>query len=224
MPARRSRGLFITFEGIDGCGKTTQLNLLAASLRRRRIPFLVTREPGGTALGERVRKVLLSGASAGMDPRTEVLLMFASRAQHVAQVIRPALARGRIVLCDRFTDASLAYQGYGRGLDLAFIRRLHAVACRNLQPNLTFVIEIDPRTSVRRARRRLSTSRRDEGRFERETLGFYGRVRRGYQALARREPRRVKLIPGEDAPENIHQRVLAHLRRLFPGLRPGGRR
>lgn len=213
MPSRAARGRFFTFEGIDGCGKTTQLNLLADYLTRLRVPFLVTREPGGTELGERIRKILLSAQSTGMTPEDELLLYFASRAQNVAQTIRPALARGRVVLCDRFTDASLAYQGYGRGLDLDFIRRLDRFACRGLKPNLTFVIDIDPRTSVRRARRRNISARRDEGRFEREALDFYRRVRGGYRALARREPRRVRLIPGEDTPENIHQKILAHLRR-----------
>ena len=220
MSARAARGRFLTFEGIDGCGKTTQLRLLARAWRRRGFSVVTTREPGGTPLGERIRRLLLGRASAGMDPHAELLLMFAARAQHVRQVIRPALARGRVVLSDRFTDASLAYQGYGRGLNLAFIRRLHRVACGGLRPDLTFVIDIDPRSSVRRARRRNARARRDEGRFEREALAFYRRVRRGYRALARREPRRVKLIPGEASPERIHSRVLAHASRLLAGRTP----
>jgi len=209
------RGLFITFEGIDGCGKTTQLGLLARALRRRRVPVLTTREPGGTPVGERIRRILLSRAGSSMDPCTELLLMFAARAQHVAQVIRPALARGRVVLCDRFTDASLAYQGYGRGLDRDFIRRLHRRTCGGLWPDLTFVLDINPRTSVRRARRRNARARRDEGRFEREALAFYHRVRRGYRVLARREPRRIALIPGEDTPRAIHEKTLARALRLL---------
>ena len=220
MSARAARGRFLTFEGIDGCGKTTQLRLLARAWRRRGFSVVTTREPGGTPLGERIRRLLLGRASAGMDPHAELLLMFAARAQHVRQVIRPALARGRVVLSDRFTDASLAYQGYGRGLDLDFIRRLHEAACGGLRPDLTFVIDIDPRSSVRRARRRNARARRDEGRFEREALAFYRRVRRGYRALARREPRRVKLIPGEASPERIHSRVLAHASRLLAGRTP----
>lgn len=215
MPAPRRRGRFLTFEGIDGCGKTTQLRLLARALRRRRLPVLVTREPGGTKLGERIRSLLLRRRSAGMDPRTEVLLMFASRAQNVAEVIRPALGRGLIVLCDRFTDASLAYQGYGRGVDRGFIRRLHRFACQGVNPDMTFVLDIHPGTSVRRARRRNTAARRDEGRFELETRAFYDRVRRGYYALARQEPRRVKVIPGEDSIEAIHQKILACLRPLL---------
>jgi dTMP kinase len=218
MPARKARGLFLTFEGIDGCGKTTQLNLLADYLARLRLPCLVTREPGGTDLGEQIRKILLRRSSQGMDPRNEVLLYFASRAQNVAQVIRPALEEGRIVLCDRFTDASLAFQGYGRGLDLRFIRQLHKFACREVNPNLTFVLDINPETSVRRARHRNVSARQDEGRFEEEALSFHRRVRRGYRALARQEPRRVKLIPGEQSIEAIHQRIVTLARPLLARL------
>lgn len=212
VPSRRergSRGLFLTFEGIDGCGKTTQLNLLSDYLARLGLPYLVTREPGGTELGEQIRKILLRRSSAGMDARNELLLYFASRAQNVAQVIRPALADGLIVLCDRFTDASLAFQGYGRGLDLRFIRQLHRFACREVNPDLTFVLDIHPRTSVKRARKRNLSARDDEGRIEQEALEFHQRVRRGYRALARQEPRRIKLIPAEDDIDAIHQTIVA---------------
>src|SRR3989338_4719914 len=196
MPARTARGRFLTFEGIDGCGKTTQLRLLARALRRRGLSVLVTREPGGTPLGERIRRLLLGRASAGMDPHAELLLMFAARAQHVRQVIRPALASGLVVLSDRFTDASLAYQGYRRRIDIAPIRRLPRAAAGGLRPALTFVIDIAPRTSVRRARRRNRRARRDEGRFEREAVEFYRRVRRGYRApAARPRPRAVAIPP-----------------------------
>ena len=221
MSPRRRPGLFLTFEGIDGSGKTTQLRLFAEYLSRLRLPFLSTREPGGTELGERIRRLLLPRASSGIDPRTEVLLLFAARAQNVAQTILPALAQGRLVLCDRFTDASLAYQGYGRGLDLRFIRQLHRVACQNLKPDLTFVIDIDPSRSVRRARRRMAAARHDEARFEEEALEFHQRVRRGYNALSRQEPRRVKLIPGDDTIEAIHQKIIAAARPLLSRLTPG---
>jgi len=221
---RGARGLFLTFEGIDGCGKTTQLNLLSDYLARLGLPYLVTREPGGTELGEQVRKILLRRSSVGMDPRNELLLYFASRAQNVAQVIRPALAEGLTVLCDRFTDASLAFQGYGRGLDLRFIRRLHRFACQEVNPDLTFVLDIRPETSVKRARKRNLSARRDEGRFEQEALAFHQRVRQGYRALARQEPRRVKLIPAEDDIETIHQKIVAlarpRLARLSRKARP----
>lgn len=215
MLSRRARGRFITFEGIDGSGKTTQIKLLARHLRRQGIPCIVTREPGGTRLADRIRAILLSSRSAGMQPTTEVLLYFAARAENTARIIRPALAQGKIVLCDRFTDASMAYQGYGRRLGVSIVRRLHRFACEDLTPDLTLVLEIDPHTSVERARRRNKTARRDEGRFEQEALEFYARVRRGYRALARQEPRRVRLISGEDSPEVIHQRILKETRRLL---------
>lgn len=218
MKTKHPRGRLFTFEGIDGCGKSTQLQLFARHLRRQHIPFLVTREPGGTELGERIRKLLLPRASTGMDARMELLLLFASRAQNVAENILPALREGRIVLCDRFTDASLAYQGYGRGLDLRFIRQLHRFACQGLHPDLTFVVDINPLTSVRRARRRNTRAADDEGRFEQETLAFYRRVRRGYRILARQEPRRVKLIPGEDSIEAIHQKIVARAQPLLAGM------
>jgi dTMP kinase len=219
MP-RRYAGLFFTFEGIDGSGKTTQLQRFADYLGRLGLPFVVTREPGGTDLGERIRRVLLPRASAGMDPWTEVLLYFASRAQNVSQVILPALEQGRIVLCDRFTDASLAYQGYGRGLDLGFIRQLHRFACRGLQPHLTFVLDIAPAESVRRAEHRNTAAVEDESRFEAEALAFHRRVRRGYRSLARREPRRVKLVAGQGGVEDIHQRIVALARPLLARQKP----
>lgn len=219
-PARRNpRGLFFTFEGIDGCGKTTQLELFERHLKRARLPVVVTREPGGTELGERIRKLVLPSAPFQVDPRAEVLLLFASRAQNVAQVILPALHKGYLVLCDRFTDASLAYQGYGRGIPLASIRQLHRLACQGVDPDLTFVIDIDPATSVERARHRNVSARDDEGRFEQEAFDFYQRVQRGYHALARREPHRVKLIPGEDNIQSIHRKILGQANPLLERFR-----
>lgn len=205
---RRSKGLFITFEGIDGSGKTTQIRLLALHLKRRGHPVVVTREPGGTRLADRIREILLSSQSAGMQPTTELLLYFASRAENVARRIRPALEAGKIVLCDRFTDASLAYQGYGRQLGASIVRRLHQFTCQEIVPDLTLVLEIDPSSSVERARRRNRAKQRDEGRLEQETLEFYRRVRRGYRTLARQEPRRVRVLPGNDPPRAVHQSVL----------------
>jgi dTMP kinase len=146
-----------------------------------------------------------------LDPHTELLLLFASRAQNVAEVIRPALAKGKIVLSDRFTDASLAYQGYGRGLDRRFIRELNRFACQGLQPDLSFVLDIDPRLSVERARQRQRgrpSRARSQDRFEREALAFYRRVRRGYRELARREPRRVQWIHAQDTIERVQERIL----------------
>src|ERR1700739_1095850 len=148
------RGKFITFEGLDGTGKSTQMRKLAAALRESGHKVVETREPGGTVTGEKIRKVLLDSGTAGLAPLSEMALMFASRAQHIAEVIEPALAAGAIVLCDRFTDSTEAYQGNGRGLGSEPVRELHRVLCGNLQPDLTLLLDSSPHTSVNRARRR----------------------------------------------------------------------
>src|ERR1700710_1481587 len=148
------RGRFITFEGVDGCGKTTQFRHLAQWLRDHGKQVVETVEPGGTAIGQQIRRILLDPASAEIQPRTELLLYFASRAQNVDQVIRPALEAGKIVLCDRFTDSTLVYQGCGRGLEPEVVLALDRIACRGLQPDTTVLIDIDMETSLARARRR----------------------------------------------------------------------
>jgi len=149
-----ARGKFITFEGLDGSGKSTQLEKLARSLRARGLSVTVTREPGGTGTGEKIREVLLHSATAGLSPFTEMALMFASRAQHIHEVILPALAEGRIVLCDRFTDSTEAYQGGGRKLGSKAVLRLHEILCANLQPDLTILLDNEVSFSIERARRR----------------------------------------------------------------------
>jgi dTMP kinase len=189
-------GRFITFEGIDGCGKTTQLRLLAQRLREQGRAVVETVEPGGTEIGRQIRKILLDPAHSAIQHRTELLLYFASRAQNVDEVIRPALASGQIVLCDRFTDSTLAYQGHGRGLDPSVILELDHIACRGLKPDVTVLIDIDPETSLARARRRNERFGQDESRIDDEHAEFHARVRNGYLALARREPGRFVLIDG----------------------------
>ncbi len=214
-PMSLRRGKFITFEGIDGSGKTTQMGMVADWLEQMQVAHVVTREPGGTPLGEQIRAVLLRPSQAGMNPYTELLLMFASRAENVNRVIRPALAEGKVVLCDRFTDASVAYQGYGRGIPVSFIAALHRRVCGKLQPDLTLVIDIHPKTSVQRAREREDQAEVKEGRFEQEAEAFYRRVRRGYRTLAHKYPRRVKLVPGEGTIEEIHRGMMPFLEALF---------
>src|SRR6516164_8809398 len=188
------RGKFITFEGLDGTGKSTQMRKLGTVLRNAGHKVIETREPGGTATGEKIRKVLLDSGTAGLDPMAEMALMFASRAQHIAEVIEPGLAAGNIVLCDRFTDSTEAYQGSGRRLGSEPVRELHRVLCGDLQPDLTILMDSNPHASVNRARRRnqktskTSSRGHDENRFEQETRAFFGRVRDGYLAIARREP------------------------------------
>ncbi|MGA2716908.1 MAG: dTMP kinase [Bryobacteraceae bacterium] len=193
------RGRFITFEGIDGSGKTTQFRMLGSWLRDRGKEVIETVEPGGTAIGQQIRKILLDPANAGIQPRAELLLYFASRAQNVDQVIRPGLDSGRIVLCDRFTDSTLVYQGSGRGIDTNVVLDLDRIACRGLKPDLTFLIDIDLETSLARAKRRNDRIGQSESRIDEESVAFHERVRQGYLALAESEPDRFVVIDGRGA-------------------------
>jgi len=188
--------VFITFEGIDGCGKTTQFRMLGNWLRERGIEVTETVEPGGTAIGQQIRRILLDPANADIQPRTELLLYFASRAQNVDQVIRPGLDAGRIVLCDRFTDSTLVYQGAGRGIDSSVVLDLDRIACRGLKPDVTFLIDIDLETSLARAKRRNERVGSAESRIDEESAAFHERVRQGYLTLARSEPDRFVVIDG----------------------------
>lgn len=184
--------MFISFEGIDGAGKTTLLSTLVAWLKREQIAHVVTREPGGTRLGERVRELLLDPGHKGMSPRAELLLYSASRAQLVQEVVRPALAEGRWVLADRFIDATLAYQGYGRDLDIAMLRAIQEWATDRLWPHRTVLVDCD--LDLAAARQRLRPKARD--RIENEHRAFHQAVRRGYLDLARAEPDRITVIDG----------------------------
>jgi dTMP kinase len=191
------QGHFLTFEGMDGCGKTTQLRLLAHYLREHGHREVVeTVEPGGTEIGRQIRRILLDPASAAIHPRTELLLYFASRAQNVAEVIRPALEAGSVVLCDRFTDSTLVYQGCGRGLDPAIVLDLDRIACQGLRPATTILIDIDLETSLGRAKRRNERYGPSESRIDDESAAFHESVRKGYLALAAAEPERFIVIDG----------------------------
>jgi dTMP kinase len=205
------RGKFITFEGLDGVGKSTQMENLAAHLRERGIDLITTREPGGTALGEKLRTVLLSSRTAGLSPLAELGLMFADRAQHIDEQILPALARGQWVLCDRFTDSSEAYQGGGRELGRDNVLLLHRVLCQNLQPDLTILMISDIAHSLNRARRRnleqLKLINEDENRFEKENKAFYKRVLDTYLSIASREPERVIKIDARHPIASVHARI-----------------
>lgn len=207
------RGKFITFEGLDGTGKSTQMRKLAAVLREAGHKVVETREPGGTATGERIRRVALDSGTSGLTPLAEMALMFASRAQHIAEVIEPGLAAGAIVLCDRFTDSTEAYQGNGRRLGSDAVRELHRVLCGNLQPDLTILMDSNPQASLNRARRNQRVSKssgrsHDENRFEQETRSFFGRVREGYLAIAKREPGRVVIVDARGTPAQTHQKIV----------------
>jgi dTMP kinase len=200
----KPRGFFITIEGGDGAGKTTQARLLAAHLKSRGLPLVHTREPGGTSIAEAVRRVLLRPGTR-VSPMTELFLYEAARAQHVAEVVRPALAAGRTVLCERYTDATEAYQGWGRGLDRARIALLNRAATDGLKPDLTLLLEAPVSGGLRRARARANGG----DRLEREPDSFHSRVRAGYRAIARREPGRVKVVAWRDGIEETRARVAA---------------
>ena len=217
------RGFFLTFEGLDGSGKTTQLRRLAASLTAEGHPVVCLRQPGSTPLGDRIRSVLLDSRSetalGGIAPMAELALMFADRAQAIAQVIEPALAQGSVVLCDRFTDSSEAYQGAGRGLGSDCVLALHAAVCGNLQPDLTLLLLPPLEASLARARRRnqrvAQSQGKDENRFERESDAFYERIHAAYSRIAAREPARVVVLaedhPIEQIQRNIHRIVTERL-------------
>ena len=205
--------MFITLEGIEGSGKTTQLRKLA-----ERIPnVLVTKEPGGTVVADRIRAILLDTAMK-IDPVAELFLFAASRRQHVMEVIRPALAQGRVVICDRFTDATLAYQGFGRLLDLDKLRGLNEWATDGLHPDLTLIFDLPEEIGLTRARSRNTTAPVDEGRFELEDLRFHRRVREGYLALAAAAPQRYGVIDASATPDEVFAGVVDVLRKRAPGI------
>jgi len=215
VPSHAQRGKFITFEGLDGCGKSTQLKKLAAILSAEGVPVVVTREPGGTPTGEKIRQLLLDTNTSSLAPMAELALMFSARTQHIAEVIEPALAKGQVVLCDRFTDSTEAYQGGGRKLGSEIVLALHRVLCGSLQPDLTILMDSDVAASVDRARRRNKalSSKDDSGagnenRFEQESRAFFGRVRSTYLAIAAREPQRVVVIDARGTPEETHKRIV----------------
>lgn len=197
--------MFITFEGIDGCGKTTQIELLAARLAEREYSHLRTREPGGTALAETIRNYLLHSPEK-LDARAELLLFGASRAAHVAQIIRPALLCGEIVLSDRFADSSVAYQGGGLGLDKTFVRAMNAFATENLQPDATFFLDIEPQVAASRREAEI------EDRIEARGLEFQQRVRAAFLEIALEEPQRFCVLNGAQPRETLHAQIVEILR------------
>jgi dTMP kinase len=202
-----NRGIFITFEGIDGSGKTTQLRLLAERMRQAGHQVVEAVEPGGTEIGRQIRAILLDGRNTHLTPRAELLLYFASRAQNVEEVIRPALAEGRIVLCDRFTDSTLVYQGCGRGLGADVVLTLDEIACQGLQPDLTVLVDIDLDESLARARDRNATVSSSETRLDDESREFHRAVRDAYLSLAARESHRFQVIDGAASVEEVARRV-----------------
>jgi len=201
-----TKGLFITFEGADGCGKTTQIELLDKYLREKGKETLLTREPGAKGLGVKLREILLN-YDGEVSPQCESFLFLADRAQHIDCIIKPALKEGKIILCDRHTDSTVAYQGYGRGLDLERINMLNDIATGGLKPDLTIVFDVDVETSMQRVGK-------EKDRMESAGAEFFNKVREGYLKIAENEPARVKVINSSDTIENIHKKVVELVEKL----------
>lgn len=210
-------GKFVTFEGIEGCGKTTQIKLAAAWLAERHIPAITTAEPGGTPLGLKIREILLNRGTFSISAEAELLLFAAARAQHVRETIQPALETGSWVLCDRFADATFAYQGFGRGLDTGFIDSLNAFSAFSIKPDMTILLDLPVGIGLERALRRAAGTRQEtaEDRFEQEDRAFHGRIREGYLALAAGEPQRFRIINGAADVETVHQEIRNRLATLL---------
>lgn len=195
------KGLFITFEGIECSGKSTQVLLLAEYLKKKGYDIINTREPGGTIIGESIRKILLDTEYSAMNNLTENLLYLASRVQHIHEVIQPALLSNKIVICDRFIDATIAYQGYARGIDIKVINRLHELVIENIKPDITLLLDILPKQGLFRAiGKRLD-------RIEQENIEFHDKVRYGYLQIAQQESDRVKIIDGSKEIDEVHQTI-----------------
>jgi dTMP kinase len=209
--------LFITFEGIEGCGKTTQIKRLAQRLGGLGIPFISTLEPGGTGIGQDIRKILLDSRNSHLSPLSELILYAADRAQHIDETIRPALSRGKWVICDRFFDATTAYQGAGRGLDMDIIIMLNNLVTKGITPDITLLFDCPPEVGIGRALKRISDLAQDgQDRFERERMEFHTKVRDGYLEIARRE-RRFSIIDASLPVDEVEKEVLKVIRPYLEG-------
>lgn len=201
------KGLFITFEGPDGSGKSTQIQKLAHYLEENDISYVLTREPGGTRISDLIRGILLNPEHQEMKNNTEVLLYAASRAQHIEEKIKPALAAGKIVLCDRFVDASIAYQGYGLGIDLEMIQQINQFAIQNIMPNRTYLFDISPEEGRKRMMNRLGEQVTNLDRIEQKTIDYHVRVRKGFEEIANQEPHRITRVDGSKSIDTIAKQI-----------------
>ena len=200
--------MFITFEGIEGCGKTTQIDRLAKRLDKHGIRYVRTLEPGGTRIGKKIRKILLDSNNKDLSPLTELILYAADRVQHVEEIIRPALVQKKLVICDRFFDATVVYQGFARGQDMELIRTLNEKATRGIRPDITFLLDCPAEMGLARAVKRNKESSQDgQDRFERERMDFHRAVRRGYLELAANEDKRFVVVDASLAEDEIEQRI-----------------
>ncbi len=217
-PEERLLRAFITFEGIEGSGKTTQIQLLSERMDQQAIEHVLTREPGGTEVGNQIRRILLDPANRDLTPLAELLLYQAARAQHLARVIVPALAEGKIVLCDRYKDATRAYQGKGRGLPAELLEQLNRLDILALEPDLSLLLDLEPPLAVARARERELDRRPEEARFEQEDLEFHRRVREGYLDLASAFPHRIRVVDASGGRDEVHARVVSLVASALPSL------
>jgi dTMP kinase len=211
MAVLMKRGKFITFEGIEGCGKSTQLDLAAKWLASKKIPCFSTREPGGTEIGMQIRKILLSEKTKSLVPLSETLLYLADRFQHISEVLEPRLNEGEIVLCDRYQDSTIAYQGYGRHLSLRLLERIWQDSGMGHAPDLTLLFDLDPKIGVQRSLKKLQKHSLDESRFEKEELEFHSRVREGFLTIAKFNAQRFVVLDGNRESKDIHQDVVRAL-------------
>ncbi|MDH3975888.1 MAG: dTMP kinase [Deltaproteobacteria bacterium] len=200
--------LFITFEGTEGCGKSTQIALLSEYLEQNAAPYVMTKEPGGSAVCKKIRELLLHSENSDIRPKAELLLYAADRAQHVEEILSPALREGKTVLCDRYLDATVAYQGYGRGLDLDLVGELNGLSSGGLMPDLTFLIDCPVETGIGRALKRAESEGSREIRFENEHISFHEKVKKGYMAIAAACPERVVVVDGTLSVEKLHETIL----------------
>ena len=202
-------GFFLTIEGMDGCGKSTQVDMLADRLLADGYDLVVAQEPGGTRIGGWIRSMLLDSRNNDLHPNAELLLYFASRVQNIAEVICPALEKGRVVICDRFTDATVAYQGYGRNLGADCVKQIDNLTCWAFTPDLTVWLDINPSIALARARKRNASRQADEGRMESLSIDFFERVRRGYEQIEAEDPKRVRRVDATGSPTQVAERILA---------------
>jgi len=201
--------MFITLEGIEGSGKTTQINNISRFLENKGHNCVITREPGGTNIGRKIRSILLDPENKGMEPMAELLLYFSDRVQHVKKLIQPSLSEGKTVICDRYFDATLVYQGYARGLDINLIMRLHELILEGLKPDITLLLDLSPETGLARAWEQIGNGSRsgDETRFEKEALSFHKKIRAGYLELARLEPQRFRVIDASQEKNKVQMDI-----------------
>jgi dTMP kinase len=208
-------GIFISFEGLEGAGKSTQYKKLCSYLEKKKVKFVSSNEPGGSEIGNSIKTILINNKFNNMQSKTELFLFSAARYQHVCEVIKPSLANGYMVITDRYVDSTIAYQAYGRGLDLDLIKNINRIATDGVYPDLTFLLDICPKKSIERLLKRVAITQKKLDRIEEEKIEFFQKVREGYLALAKAEPGRFKIIDAEEDIDKIHNKIIKYLTELL---------